>query len=107
MEKTVPPSKPAYTQPARNDCSPATRPAMANRLLDWFSVIMADAKHRRQHPKPKGHFTIGCQSEVRWMFGHLDTDVDGKISLQELYSLEHDQNEPCLKPFLDACDVDG
>lgn len=53
-----------------------------------------------------GHFPIGCQSEVRWMFGHLDSDNDGRLSLSELYGLEHDQNEPCLKPFLDGCDTD-
>ncbi|XP_057338958.1 proteoglycan Cow isoform X1 [Microplitis mediator] len=89
------------------DCPPSSRPAMANRLLDWFSVVMADSKYRRQHVKSKGHFPIGCQPEVRWMFGHLDNDEDRRISLAELYSLEHDQNEPCLKPFLDACDTDG
>ncbi|XP_015589539.1 proteoglycan Cow isoform X2 [Cephus cinctus] len=89
------------------ECPPSSKPAMANRLLDWFSVVMADAKHRRQHSKSKGHFPAGCQSEVKWMFGHLDTDADGRISLSELYGLEHDQNEPCLKPFLDACDTDG
>lgn len=49
---------------------------------------------------------MGCQSEVRWMFGHLDSDSDGRLSLSELYGLEHDQNEPCLKPFLDGCDTD-
>jgi len=32
---------------------------MANRLLDWFSVVMADSKHRRQHPKPKGKKIYG------------------------------------------------
>lgn len=37
-----------------NDCSPSTRPAMANRLLDWFSVVMGDAKYRRQYIKSKG-----------------------------------------------------
>ncbi|EFN60758.1 hypothetical protein EAG_00491, partial [Camponotus floridanus] len=52
------------------------------------------------------HFPIGCQSEVRWMFGHLDSDNDSRLSLSELYGLEHDQNEPCLKPFLDSCDTD-
>lgn len=40
------------------------------------------------------------------MFQHLDSDADGQLSLQELYDLEHDQNEHCIKPFLDACDTD-
>ncbi|KYN18117.1 Testican-2, partial [Trachymyrmex cornetzi] len=109
-DKTQSPSKAIYNVqlPSRNtDCPSSSKPAMANRLLDWFSVVMADSKHRRQHPKPKGHFPIGCQSEVRWMFGHLDSDSDGRLSLSELYGLEHDQNEPCLKPFLDSCDTDS
>ncbi|XP_050454309.1 proteoglycan Cow isoform X3 [Cataglyphis hispanica] len=93
--------------PSKNtDCPSSSKPAMANRLLDWFSVVMMDSKHRRQHTKSKGHFPIGCQSEVRWMFGHLDSDSDSRLSLSELYGLEHDQNEPCLKPFLDSCDAD-
>lgn len=40
------------------------------------------------------------------MFGHLDLDNDDQLSLQELYDLEHDQNERCIKPFLDSCDAD-
>lgn len=40
------------------------------------------------------------------MFQHLDLDSDGKLSLQELYDLEHDQNEVCIKPFLEQCDSD-
>lgn len=109
MEKTPSPLKSTYnSQLSRNaDCPPSFKPAMANRLLDWFSVVMSDSKHRRPHPKPKGHLPIGCQIEVRWMFGHLDSDNDGRLSLSELYGLEHDQNEPCLKPFLDGCDTDG
>ncbi|KZC08962.1 Testican-2 [Dufourea novaeangliae] len=110
MEKTPSPLKSTYnSQSSRNtDCPPSSKPAMANRLLDWFSVVMSDSKHRRPHPKPKAHHQpIGCQSEVRWMFGHLDSDNDGHLSLSELYGLEHDQNEPCLKPFLDGCDTDG
>lgn len=51
-------------------------------------------------------FPASCKNEVRWMFHHLDTDSDTRLSLQELYDLEHDQNERCIKPFLDACDTD-
>jgi hypothetical protein len=29
---------------------------MGNRLLDWFSVVMAEAKRRRTHNKGKGIF---------------------------------------------------
>ncbi|XP_014214777.1 proteoglycan Cow-like [Copidosoma floridanum] len=54
-----------------------------------------------------GHILIGCHYEVQWMFGHLDTDSSGELSVLELYGLKHDQNEPCLKPFLDACDINS
>lgn len=36
------------------DCNPGALQAMGDRLLDWFSVIMADAKRRRTHNKGKG-----------------------------------------------------
>lgn len=44
--------------------------------------------------------------ESKWMFGHLDLNNDGLLSPQELYDLEHDQNELCIKPFIDACSMD-
>ncbi|CAG9863942.1 unnamed protein product [Phyllotreta striolata] len=88
-------------------CSPTALQAMGNRLLDWFSVVMNDAtKRRRMKIKSKVRFPAACKGEVRWMFQHLDTNADSKLSLQELYDLEHDQNEVCLKPFLQQCDVD-
>lgn len=61
-EKTsLPPLKPAYDMDFTKDedCSPASKPAMANRLLDWFSVLMTDAKqHRRPFSKPKGKLIV-------------------------------------------------
>jgi len=35
---------------------------MGNRLLDWFSVVMAEAKRRRTHNKGKGtvFFSLQC-----------------------------------------------
>ncbi|XP_063226775.1 proteoglycan Cow isoform X2 [Bacillus rossius redtenbacheri] len=95
------------TKPApHKDCSPAALQAMGNRLLDWFSVVMVEAKRRRSHNKGRAHFPGACKGEVRWMFQHLDLDADDQLSLQELYDLEHDQSEKCIKPFLDACDAD-
>jgi hypothetical protein len=38
------------------DCPPSALQAMGNRLLDWFSVVMAEAKRRRSHNKGKGYF---------------------------------------------------
>ncbi|KAJ8961608.1 hypothetical protein NQ314_005925, partial [Rhamnusium bicolor] len=88
-------------------CSPAALQAMGNRLLDWFSVVMADSsKRRRPRNKSKAHFPSACKGEVRWMFQHLDINGDSRLSLKELYDLEHDQSEVCLKPFLQQCDID-
>ncbi|XP_017785689.1 PREDICTED: testican-3 isoform X2 [Nicrophorus vespilloides] len=95
------------TPPAKQ-CSPVALQAMGNRLLDWFSVVMADSsKRRRPKPKSKPRFPPLCKGEVRWMFQHLDLNADSRLSLQELYDLEHDQSEVCLKPFLQQCDVDN
>jgi len=89
------------------ECKPQQLTAIGNRLLDWFSVIMADSKKRRQHSqKSKAHFPPACKTEAKWMFGHLDLNNDGQLSLQEMYDLEHDQNERCIKPFIDTCDLD-
>ncbi|KAF7278121.1 hypothetical protein GWI33_008740 [Rhynchophorus ferrugineus] len=93
--------------PVSKQCSATALQAMGNRLLDWFSVVMADSsKRRRPRNKSKVHFPTACKGEVRWMFQHLDMNGDSKLSLQELYDLEHDQSEVCLKPFLQQCDVD-
>ncbi|XP_059621084.1 proteoglycan Cow [Phlebotomus argentipes] len=89
------------------ECKPQQLTAIGNRLLDWFSVIMADSKKRRQHSqKSKAHFPPACKTEAKWMFGHLDLNNDGQLTTQELYDLEHDQNERCIKPFIDTCDLD-
>ncbi|XP_045467093.1 proteoglycan Cow [Harmonia axyridis] len=89
-------------------CSPIALQTMGNRMLDWFSVVMADStKRRRSKNKSKAHFPQTCKGEVRWMFQHLDISGDSELSLQELYDLEHDQSEVCLRPFLQQCDVDN
>lgn len=51
-------------------------------------------------------FPAACKLEARWMFGHLDINNDGLLSITEMYDLEHDQNERCIKPFIDTCDLD-
>ncbi len=50
---------------------------------------------------------IRCRADVGWMFQQMDGDTDGKLTVEELYTLEHDMYEPCIKPFLDRCDVDA
>lgn len=58
--------------------------ALADRLLDWFSVLMKEAS---AHAPSSLGFPVGCKPEVRWMFQHLDTDGDGRLSADNLYSL--------------------
>ncbi|XP_060524602.1 proteoglycan Cow [Cylas formicarius] len=100
------PSDPAL--PVAKQCSPVALQAMGNRLLDWFSVVMVDSsKRHRIRTKSKARFPSSCKVEVRWMFQHLDSSGDSKLSLEELYDLEHDQSEVCLKPFLQRCDADA
>lgn len=42
-----------------SDCKPQQITAIGNRLLDWFSVIMADSRKQKQHlPKSKSNFKI-------------------------------------------------
>ncbi|CAH1647320.1 unnamed protein product [Spodoptera littoralis] len=73
---------------------------MANRLLDWFSVLMDEAGATAP---PADGFPRDCKPEVRWMFAHLDTDGDGLLSAANLYALRHDERERCLRPFLASC----
>ncbi|KAG4072900.1 hypothetical protein HA402_006580 [Bradysia odoriphaga] len=87
-----------------SECKADQLTAIGNRLLDWFSVIMTDSKKRRQHSQKS---KAACKAEARWMFNHLDLNNDGSLSSQELYDLEHDQNERCIKPFIDTCDLDN
>ncbi|XP_023222427.1 proteoglycan Cow-like isoform X2 [Centruroides sculpturatus] len=94
----------------KRGCSEDELKAMGDRLLDWFSVVMSD--HRRGQSRRRSfrlsHTELpDCKPEVNWMFQHLDTDGDMKLSLQELYDLEHDDREYCLRPYLLDCDVDG
>lgn len=69
-------------------------------------------------------FPGSCKIEVKWIFGHLDTNHDGYLSFNEVYDLEHDQvveflltffltsakiflqNEKCIQPFINHCDLD-
>jgi len=84
---------------------------MGNRLLDWFSVVMADAKknksRRRSYGLSPATFPGYCKQEVKWMFYHLDQNSDAYLSLKELYDLEHESLEHCLKPFLERCDANN
>nr|CAI5834718.1 unnamed protein product [Callosobruchus analis] len=97
-------SPPMYP-PVQKQCSPAALQAMGNRGVATAAVhVTAGAAIGG------GGVAVavgGCKKpEVKWMFEHLDANGDGRLSLQELYDLEHDQREACLKPFLQRCDQD-
>lgn len=47
-----------------------------------------------------------CLKPVQWMFHHLDNNNDGHLSETELGEIEDIQNEQCIKPFLQSCDLD-
>ena len=47
-----------------------------------------------------------CKREVAWMLGHLDTDGSGLLERPELYRLQHQDRERCMRPFFDRCDLD-
>lgn len=86
-----------------NECGETTLSSMGNRLLDWFSVLMGQPGQKK-HFKSKVRFSSSCAKEVVWMFGNLDANQDNQLSMSELYDLEHNERENCLKPFLDRCD---
>lgn len=87
---------------APNECGGESLTLMGNRILDWFSVIMADSsKTSRRNKAPRW-----CKREVAWMLGHLDTDGSGLLERPELYRLQHQDRERCMRPFFDRCDLD-
>ena len=51
------------------------------------------------------HFPPSCRPTAQWMFLYLDTDSDSQLTQRELYAVERDEHEPCLRPFLDNCDL--
>ena len=87
-------------------CSPEELKSMGSRLLDWFGVVIAEQK-KEHHIQIKKHSFADCETQVWYMFNRFDTNNDLKLSVKELYYLEHDQNEHCLQPYLDQCDEDN
>jgi hypothetical protein len=82
---------------------------MGSRLLDWFSVVYSILKRSNKDLKKNtlsSYSFPDCTVEIVNMFNHLDIDEDMRLSLKELFDLEHNQKETCLKQFLDSCDED-
>jgi len=92
-----------------NKCTPDELKSMGSRLVDWFAVVIAQQKkdHLMLSRKHSAFKIPDCQPEVSYMFHHFDTNSDLKLSVKELYYLEHDQNEHCLQPYLTQCDEDN
>jgi hypothetical protein len=102
--KNKTPKQTAYRhgQQPQKECSTEELKSVGGRLLQWFTDV-----HKVESAKyaslPKHH--IRCREDVGWMFSQLDGDENGKLSIDELHHLEADQWEPCIKAFLDRCDV--
>lgn len=75
------------------------------RLLVIFPIYILNSKFLLH--LILAHFPAACKNEAKWMFGHLDINNDGFLSNTELFDLEHDQNERCIKPFIEDCNLDN
>jgi len=91
-------------------CSKTELAQMGSRLVDWFGIIKANNKaviKANYHKHHGGRLPAGCTGSARWMYLHLDTDGSGQLTQTELSAVESDKYEPCLRPFIDRCDLDG
>jgi len=90
-------------------CSTDELKSIGSRLLDWFSVVIAEQKkdHSLLARKHSSFKIPDCQPQVSYMFHYFDTNGDFRLSQKELYYIEHDQNEHCLQPYLIQCDEDN
>lgn len=67
----IPTNGNSNTNPNGNNgvvCSASALQSMGNRLLDWFSVVMADSKKRRTHNKSKGNYNIISVNTLHFIF---------------------------------------
>lgn len=90
-------------------CTKEELKTMGDRLSDWFAVVLRDQKRSQLNKKETflDYITSpDCPKDIANMFHRLDTDEDLRLSLKELYDLEHDKREKCLKQYLDGCDED-
>ncbi|XP_053208571.1 proteoglycan Cow-like isoform X2 [Panonychus citri] len=90
-------------------CNKEELKIMGHRLSDWFVVVLRDQKRSSLNKKDTfmDFLTIpDCPNDIANMFHRLDLDGDLRLSLKELYDLEHDKREKCLKQYLDGCDED-
>lgn len=70
------------------------------KLKSMYSVLACSDQNDKEIEKAI------CLKPVQWMFHHLDNNNDGHLSETELGEIEDIQNEQCIKPFLQSCDLD-
>lgn len=92
-------------------CSAKELNEMGQRLFQWFQVILKsqleneNLRSTKILNKIRASLVKNCDEEVNFMFLSLDTNKDLRLSMDELYHLEHDQQrEKCLKVYMDSCD---
>lgn len=109
QNSVLPINEPKLVKKVKSTCNDNDFKVLQSRLLDWFTVVLADQK--KKYIKTKGKKITSdfpdCSFGVAWMFHHLDNNQDLKLSHKELYYLEHDQEEKCLKAYLYYCDEDN
>lgn len=76
------------------------------RLIDWFAVILSEQKssHRRLNSDTLSF--PDCPPDTSNIFLRLDLNNDMKLSPKELFDLEYDNHEKCIKQYIDSCDED-
>lgn len=98
---------------AKKVCTSDELEAMGDRLKRWFTVVVRDQQRYKRWGNNKKSSKLDafkmplCEAPTTWMFHHLDVNNDYSLSLKELFELEHDEREKCLKQYLDSCDEDG
>lgn len=86
---------------------------IGQRLFNWFGVILKNQlrnekiRSTRILNKIRSSLVRDCDEEVNFIFLSLDKNQDLQLSFDELYHLEHDQREKCLKSYIDSCDTNG
>lgn len=100
------PHKKRHMDKPEDGCSDEDLAAVGGRLMKWFSDVHSrDTKEPSVRPvKPIAKHQVACRADVAWMFVQWDGDDDGELTMDELRSLEGDEYEHCVKPFLDRCD---
>lgn len=83
---------------------PGQKKHIKSRGSTFLQIVFLVISHLIVPSFSPAHFSTACAKEVVWMFGYLDNNKDNQLSMSELYDLEHNERESCLKPFLDKCD---